>query len=504
VAGRSRPARSTHVSPYWWRRVAGRWPGVAVLAVTLVLLVNLGFVSTESSEATSCGNAGAAAGGVRKNGASTDLGPSAVVSRRVVYASPGDELTFRACSLEPGDTLMLRDGRYGPLTIAGLQGTVGAPITIMAEHDGRAWLDAAGGSHALLVRGSAYVLVQGLSARHGTSDVIRVTQSDHVVLRRVTGADAGPGNVHIFSIMFGNTDIVVEDSAGWGNGRYVFVAYHSDRVTFRRTWARWTSQSDWSPAPRSCYGVYGSSHDVLENNICEHDVPDRNSADFFTALWETSDGPRTDHNTYRGLIFVDNWEGLGVNSSAGQGVVIENSLFLNTRKQGQYTTTADHGHGVSWGSPYGGVVNNSTFVGNEVGVRRTDGDVSMTNDLFYGNGQAVEGAEIGNHAASFGDATTGTAPRSTGRQVEPGFDTAKYGRGAFLFIPPDSPLKGAGVDGQDIGANVIYQYEDGRLTYEPLWPWPMEDRIKAERGISVTWESGGGLWRTLDGVYPPP
>ena len=27
---------------------------------------------------------------------------------------------------------------------------------------------------------------------------------------------------------------------------------------------------------------------------------------------------------------------------------------------------------------------------------------------------------------------------------------------------------------------------DGQLTNEPLWPWPMEDRIQAELGISIT------------------
>ncbi len=35
----------------------------------------------------------------------------------------------------------------------------------------------------------------------------------------------------------------------------------------------------------------------------------------------------------------------------------------------------------------------------------------------------------------------------------------------------------------------------------------MEDRICAENGLSVTWEDAGngcvgGLWKTLDGVYP--
>lgn len=52
-----------------------------------------------------------------------------------------------------------------------------------------------------------------------------------------------------------------------------------------------------------------------------------------------------------------------------------------------------------------------------------------------------------------------------------------------------------------MGAEVLYRYKDGALTRQRLWPWPMEDRIRAETGISVTWEAQGGLWRTLDGVY---
>jgi hypothetical protein len=36
------------------------------------------------------------------------------------------------------------------------------------------------------------------------------------------------------------------------------------------------------------------------------------------------------------------------------------------------------------------------------------------------------------------------------------------------------------------GARLTHRYVDGVLTNEPLWPWPMEDRIQAELGISVT------------------
>jgi hypothetical protein len=36
------------------------------------------------------------------------------------------------------------------------------------------------------------------------------------------------------------------------------------------------------------------------------------------------------------------------------------------------------------------------------------------------------------------------------------------------------------------GARLTNRYIDGVLTNEPLWPWPMEARIQAEMGISVT------------------
>ena len=42
------------------------------------------------------------------------------------------------------------------------------------------------------------------------------------------------------------------------------------------------------------------------------------------------------------------------------------------------------------------------------------------------------------------------------------------GRGR-LFVPKDSPMKGAGKDGADIGATVLYRYRDGALTNEALW-----------------------------------
>jgi len=93
--------------------------------------------------------------------------------------------------------------------------------------------------------------------------------------------------------------------------------------------------------------------------------------------------------------------------------------------------------------------------------------------------------------------------------INPNYDTITYGKGAYLMIPP--ALKGQGESGADIGAEVLYRYQDGVLTNQPLWPWPMEDRICAETGYSVTYESGyagclngGGIWKTLYNYGIPP
>jgi len=57
-----------------------------------------------------------------------------------------------------------------------------------------------------------------------------------------------------------------------------------------------------------------------------------------------------------------------------------------------------------------------------------------------------------------------------------------------LIISANSPSKGTGENGSDIGANIQYRYQDGVLTTEPLWPWPMQQRIMDELGIDVMGE----------------
>lgn len=422
-----------------------------------------------------------------------------------VTVSPGDNLSQKISNLSPGDTLILNDGVYtGQLAADNIHGTATAPITIQAANDGKAIIDGGGNTNyqaVLEVKDSSYVNVKGLVVHNGGNEVVGVyNSSDHITLQRITGYDAGKGNQHIFDVAYGPTNVVVEDCAGWGNGRYVFIAYHANNVVFRRTWAKWTAQSNFSPAPRSCYGVYGASDVILENTICWNAIPTSASdTDYFTAQWQTTDGPTTNNISYYGVMFYNNWEGLYVNDlSQSQNTKIVDSFFENNRLQGGFTLDRDHGDGIAWHISNGGEVTNNTFVNNEKGFQSNGAKPTLTNNVFVGNDTASDVSDA--NGDLWKNKSNGSAS-SSDKQVDPGYDTTTYGMGAYLFIPQNSPLKAAGQSGSDIGANIIYEYENGQLTTTPLWPWPMEDRIKAETGHSVTWESGGGFWKTLNGVY---
>jgi MYXO-CTERM domain-containing protein len=65
---------------------------------------------------------------------------------------------------------------------------------------------------------------------------------------------------------------------------------------------------------------------------------------------------------------------------------------------------------------------------------------------------------------------SGTAlrPETDARWVGPTSEDPELGN-CRVYIPDASPMKGAGKDNADIGANVLYRYVDGVLTDEPLW-----------------------------------
>jgi len=436
------------------------------------------------------------------------------------FASPGDNLMQRVSSLRPGDTLILKDGTYymtnttPGLQVQGVFGTAAAPITIKAANDGKAIIDGQnrtkGNYEPIFINNASYIEIQGVVARNSHGNVVYVYGggvlggADHITLQRITAYNAGDGNYHVFNISFGASNVLVEDCAAWGRGRYDFIAYQANNVTFRRTFAYWESYTSFS-APRAPYAVYGSSNVTLENVIGTNAIPTQSDDNYYTSTWITSSTSNWISNNTRvlGSLFYNNWNGFWVNDDVGVNTLFKDDYFETPQRSSMYTTKPQ-GEGLRWNyNPNGGSISNSTFVNNVIGYNRLgSASPSLTNSVFVNNRTALAGDTRHSYLDFYGNGNNGASLNSSDKQVNPGYDTATYGKGAYLFVPQNSPLKGAGENGADMGANILYEYMNGILTNQPLWPWPMEDRIMAETGMSVTWEANGGIWRTLKGVYP--
>jgi Chondroitinase B len=492
--------RSLRASPPSSRKVI-----ITAIAIPFVLLSMSTFAACNSV------NKSGSTGGSREPSSSSSPQP---VINDAVYASPGDNLQQMAGNLSAGKTLILRDGFYNQgLIVEHVHGTATAPITIMAEHDGKAIIDGGGPTRQTVwIEFSSYIIVQGIVAQHGQEPVVVYGPADHIIIRRVTAHDAAPGNYHVFDIEFSASNVLVEDCAGWGEGRYIFVAYKSTNVTFRRDWAYWQHEDNSPDNPRADYSAYSASNVTFENDIGigAYPRPGIHDDNSYNAVYETAtggfstDGFPTNNTKYIGDIFYNNMDGIYFNQTSGENSQIINSYIETPANMPgpAGSTTNEQGTGFTWMNPYSGSITNSTFTNTPVAASLQNGSATITNTVFYKNGQAINGDFSHSYSNFWQNGSIGADLVFPDQQVDPGYDTNKYGRGAYLFIPPNSPLKHAGQNGQGIGANILYESVDGQFTNTPLWPWPMEDRIKAETGMSVTWASSGGIWKTLDGVYP--
>src|SRR5579884_812828 len=225
------------------------------------------------------------------------------------YASPGDDLGAKVAGLMPGDTLILNDGVYQdmPLRFENKQGTAGHPIIVNAAHDGKAVIDIGGmrtqqyNPAVFVGNDAAYITIEGIVARNSPLDaVVKVYGTAHdVIIRRVTAYNAGPGNNHVFDIGYGAKNVLVEDCAGWGRGRYIFIAYQASNIIFRRDFGYWENTENFPDAPRGAFSVYNSSNVLLENNIGTHAIPFKPDDNYYTGVWETSNDPRNEPTNNR-------------------------------------------------------------------------------------------------------------------------------------------------------------------------------------------------------------
>jgi hypothetical protein len=374
--------------------------------------------------------------------------------------------------LQPGDTLILLDGNYvgdgSMLRVADpVKGTPEAPILIRALHDGKVTIDGEGARFPVQLYQTEYVQVEGINACRSKMTVVSMSRSSHCALKRCCGWDAGDDNTNIFGVHHGDYNLV-EDCAGWGIARKTFsCSQNGNYTTFRRCWGRWEGCTNVGPKMMMTVS-YNSHHTLAENCIGTWDgrkMPEtyvvHNHGEPFTN-WGSRPKVAVTMSDYG----VDQPYGIfGIDTREGAGVRLLGCIAYRLGEQRTVPYIANYFLQRAE-DDWGYMQNCVSFV--ETGARPARALHTNFVELDHCTAISETESSLGRHTAS-----------------------------AVLALEKPEVLVGEGgnILQSENGANVWFRYEDGQLTDKPLWPWPMNERIKELTGVDVTrtvFELGGG------------
>jgi hypothetical protein len=359
---------------------------------------------------------------------------------------------------QPGDVLVLTDGVYtGASSMIqpppGLSGRADQPITIRCANEGRVILDGQFRHQPVRLKDNDWFVLEGFNACRSGGDVISI-QADHCTVRRVCAWDAGPANHMVFNVIDADHTLL-EDCAGFGRARKVFQIYGgSTHTTYRRCWGRWEGCN--VRGPKMTFSMaYQSYHTLVENCI---------------ATWDPIKVPRS----YR---LLDNY-----------------GKPLPGRVMSDYEVD----------QPYGLFSADRNDKNKEVHIRMrgciayllpTEKPVSMPGAIFVPGPfsfvdienclSIVLGHDIPTLCLAFDPKrnTSSKPPNLTARGLtllgehKPTLHLWNVSN-AVWYPPADAPPMGLLLKPADgFGATIWNRYVDGKLTDEPLWPWPMDHRI---------------------------
>ena len=402
------------------------------------------------------------------------------VSARMYYASPvgqGDgfsvESPFRVASFRdkarPGDTLILLDGLYtSPESMIkppkSLSGKSDSPITVCALHDGKVTIDGKGVLQPVALYYNDWWVIEGINACNSKSTVVSLSRSHHCIVRRVCGWNAADGNTNIFAAHYGEHNLF-EDCAGWGIARKTFsCSQGGNYTTFRRCFGSW--EGCHNVGPKMAFTLFYNSHHITAENCIatwdgklmrESHAAMAQDGKPFTAWKDGSGRPR-----YYSNYGVDQPYGCFGMDRIDQGPTKGPFVYgcIAFRLKSQRVVNIPGLFFMRCRKPHDGWFENcAAFVETGAADVRT---FNMTN---------VDGRKvtvIGGSDPQFGGGDISGILRIAGKNVPATW------REMFQEEPPEQ------------GAHLYYCYENGKLTRKPLWPWPMNDRIKELTGTDLT------------------
>jgi hypothetical protein len=364
----------------------------------------------------------------------------------------------------PGKTLCLMNGTYhGSANMIdpqdGLAGTNGAPITIRAATDGAVVIDAqfvAERNPIKLGVGNHWFIIEGIDARNanngnGVLD-IALGASNNIVRRGVFYQPALQGSAFACSLRGsaqGGRNNVLEDAACIGGTRKALGTISSQGANHivRRVYTRWTGAKSTSPK-QTIQTTYNTSPTERTGGVILENV---------IATWTGEDG--CDDGSGSCANFYGPTLGGALGEPDGTSRVSSTYGSLAYLKPGAAFTTGWQASQAAVGEDNEDGVLFQDVVSYVVGysVRA----VSITGTGWSNN--------IANNMIGIGGGLTS--------RVSSGWQGSKRFFGATLASVP-SPYNGI-TDAQGKKGPLCFRYVKGLKTNTPLWPWPMDSRIKA-------------------------
>ena len=363
-------------------------------------------------------------------------------------SAPCNVGTWLASKAAPGGVLCLKDGTYKGdsqmLAFSTKSGTASAPITVRALNDGKVTIDGEFQRRPLDCNAS-YITVEGVDLKNGHDNVL-VLRGSHCIARRVVAwaTESSDGGIENIADI-GGAHNLLEDVALWGYARKILAMGArggNGPNTARRVWAEHNGSragsAQGNPTEAAEIG-YNQSQVTMENVIARRNIltsatePEAAIHAFSThdsaLLGSIAFATASDHYDTDNLLNITAEAG----SHAGSGFVTSRMLVQDIVLYGEHARTDLKGYQID-----GGLGSTGNVARNIISVTPKGGDVCSgsgweCSNLFKGK----------TFAEALGTRTLW--------EVAPG---------------------------------VCRRYKDRQLTGEPLWPWPMEERIRAGREAS--------------------
>jgi parallel beta-helix repeat protein len=403
-------------------------------------------------------------------------------------------LTRLQSAAAAGDSWVLNDGVYSPIRLINLHGTQSQPITLRAANERQAYVKGPGGSSDVFtVANSSWLIIEGIRVSDSISAnpqavPLFIRDSNNLVLRRILIHQVDWGiscDLTIYANCantaavqtLGSDNLTFEENELYNFHRHGFSLNQSAIYgggtgghVLRRNYCN-ARQADRGVSHGNCIVAYPSSNNIIENNISEetstgYDI----EADYAT------DANGASNNRFLGNISHGDG-GLfheSCRSFRPTNTFLKDNVGVNETSVGIYLR----------GSKNARVENNTIIAAPDAGLAVDDQEcqsylgesTSFTevNSLVLdsGNGFSISPIAVNpwsvRNSNSYGNFINYYPASNVSNYTNPLSQNPRLGQ-CKLWIPDNSPMKGAGVGGADIGANVLYAYEAGVLTNKPLW-----------------------------------